>query len=387
LKCTQATLCVTSFSRTARELLEIEAAKVVADAFLKEGVPNLVKASVLSMILGMFLEERKELESTGDDDESFADDFSCYDLLVPVIQGGLRAASVLENEHETKDNNNIHIQNALQETVWERMITSLSYLLSPLNVRGRSSYAPHTSAILQIISSSVACVPTHIYGDMGAVLATGADHAKKVANMNFDHGALFNPERNKPDVNCTDALKVFRSCVAGLCQCEPKSPELCSIVTSALENSNASKSREEFFFDESSGRTFQRGLSGKEISRADMGSGVDESKFDVDIELALIVCECLKHGDSSLQSLTLSVFPLLCKLTNADNDRLRQCAGAVLGNLDLISVLSESNERGRLAEKRALEAEQRIKQLETELEEVTLELKSARVLLGDTVPK
>lgn len=371
-------------SQLARELLEIEAAKIVADAFLSENISNLVKASVLSMILGMFQNERDEMESAGDDDESVFDDFRCYNFLVPVIEGGLKAASALEGEHEEKDVNSIQIQNALQETVWERMINSLSYLLSPLNIRGCSSYAPHTAALLKIITSAVEYVPPRAYGDLGAVLSGGAYHAKKVATMNFDRGSLFNPNRVQPDVHCTDALMVFRSCFSGLCCCEPESPELCSIAMSALENYNASKLREDVFFDELPDTVAHNKLRESQKKRSDAdgdyGSTCNE-KYDVEVELALIVCECITKESPYLRNLFVAVFPLLCKLTVCESNKLRLYAGAALGTFELREDVSEGSqlglasiERMRGFEKRARDAEERVKELEAELERLKLEL-------------
>jgi len=336
------------------------------------------------MILGMFQNERDEMESAGDDDESVFDDFRCYNFLVPVIEGGLKAASALEGEHEEKDVNSIQIQNALQETVWERMINSLSYLLSPLNIRGCSSYAPHTAALLKIITSAVEYVPPRAYGDLGAVLSGGAYHAKKVATMNFDRGSLFNPNRVQPDVHCTDALMVFRSCFSGLCCCEPESPELCSIAMSALENYNASKLREDVFFDELPDTVAHNKLRESQKKRSDAdgdyGSTCNE-KYDVEVELALIVCECITKESPYLRNLFVAVFPLLCKLTVCESNKLRLYAGAALGTFELREDVSEGSqlglasiERMRGFEKRARDAEERVKELEAELERLKLEL-------------
>jgi hypothetical protein len=83
-----------------------------------------VKASVLSMILGMFQIDRFEIDSEGDADETVSSDTRCYTLLVPVVEGGLKAAAILEIGDEEKGSGSLQIQNALQETVWERMIAS-----------------------------------------------------------------------------------------------------------------------------------------------------------------------------------------------------------------------------------------------------------------------
>jgi hypothetical protein len=74
-----------------------------------------VKASVLSMILGMFQIDRDEIDSEGDADETVSSDTRCYTLLVPVVEGGLKAAAILEVGDEEKGSGSLQIQNALQE--------------------------------------------------------------------------------------------------------------------------------------------------------------------------------------------------------------------------------------------------------------------------------
>jgi hypothetical protein len=334
------------------------------------------------MILGMFQNDRDDIVSERDADESVSDDFRCYNLLVPVVEGGLKAAFILENDCEVTDTGSIQIQNALQETVWERMIASLSYLLSPLNVRGCSSYAPHTEALLKIISSTMKYAPTRIYGDLAAVLASGTHHARKVACLNFNRGTLYNPNRIQPTVHCSDAIMIFRSCFEGLCRCEPESPELCSIAMSVLENYSTSKSREDLFFDEHSiGKSPKRLHENQRKNACDGNDNLGDELYDVNIELALIVCESIKNESPNLRNLFISVFTQLCKLTNCESHKLRLYAGAALGTFNLSEAVSEGNHRMMQVEKRAQDAERRVKELESELKEMKSELEGARVLL------
>lgn len=360
------------------EILELEAAKIVADAFLSESISNLVKASVLSMILGMFQIDRDEIDSEGDADETVSGDARCYTLLVPVVEGGLKAASILETGDEGKGSSSVQIQNALQETVWERMISSLSYLLSPLNGKGSSNYAPHTEALLRIIASTMDYAPVRIYGELAAVLANGILHAKKVACLNFTRTSIYNPNERQPTVHCSEALMIFRSCFKGLCCCEPESPELCSIAMSVLENYFTAGSKEDLFFDE---HPTDLSSKGHERQRRNSADGKYDELFDVNTELALIVCESIKDESPNLRNLFVSVFTQLCKLTNCESHKLRLYAGAALGTFNLSEAVSDGNQRMNQLEKRAQHAECRVKELEAELDEAKAELERVHVLL------
>eukprot|EP00957_Ditylum_brightwellii_P110279 8410902-Ditylum_brightwellii.AAC.1 len=53
----------------------------------------------------------------------------------------------------------------------------------------------------------------------------------------------------------------------------------------------------------------------------------------------------------------IEIFPLLCQLTNTNNDRLRRKAGALLGNVDLAANIGMANRRAEAFEQRALKAE------------------------------
>ncbi len=339
-----------------------------------------MKASVLSMILGMFQIDRDEIVSEGDADETVSGDTRCYTLLVPVVEGGLKAASILEVCDEEKGLGSLQIQNALQETVWERMIASLSYLLSPLNARGSCNYAPHTEALLKIIASTINYAPVRIYEDLAAVLANGILHARKVACLNFTRTSIYNPNEMQPTVPCSEAIMIFRSCFKGLCRCEPESPELCSIAMSVLENYCTSGSKEDSFFDDHS--TNLPSIGTLERQRKNSLDEKYDELFDVNTELALIVCECIKDESPSLRSLFVSVFTQLCKLTNCESHKLRLYAGAALGTFNLSEAVSDGNQRMIQFEKRAQYAERRVKELEAELEEVKAELERARISNG-----
>ena len=56
-------------------------------------------------------------------------------------------------------------------------------------------------------------------------------------------------------------------------------------------------------------------------------------------------------------------FPLLCKLLQTDNDRLRNAVAGALGSADMRQVLQDARTRYQTAERRAEDAENRVAQL------------------------
>ena len=72
--------------------------------------------------------------------------------------------------------------------------------------------------------------------------------------------------------------------------------------------------------------------------------------------LAIAVCESLRTTTS--QDLLVGVFPLLCRLTNVENDGLRRAAGKVLGSVNLSEAISRERKRAERADIRATEIEE-----------------------------
>lgn len=91
--------------------------------------------------------------------------------------------------------------------------------------------------------------------------------------------------------------------------------------------------------------------------------------------LAIAVCESLRTTTS--QDLLVGVFPLLCRMTNVENDGLRRAAGKILASMNLSEAISRERQRAEQADTRAREIEEEniamleeIEYLQTENEEV-----------------
>ena len=72
--------------------------------------------------------------------------------------------------------------------------------------------------------------------------------------------------------------------------------------------------------------------------------------------LAIAVCESL--GTTTSQDLLVGLFPLLCRLTNVENDGLRRAAGKILGGVNLSGAISRERHRAEDADARAKEIEE-----------------------------
>ena len=72
--------------------------------------------------------------------------------------------------------------------------------------------------------------------------------------------------------------------------------------------------------------------------------------------LAIAVCESLRTTTS--QDLLVGLFPLLCRLTNVENDGLRRAAGKILGGMNLSEAITRERQRADEANHRAQEIEE-----------------------------
>lgn len=90
-----------------------------------------------------------------------------------------------------------------------------------------------------------------------------------------------------------------------------------------------------------------------------LGDTIDEEKgpqSKTRQSLAIAVCESL--GTTTSQDLLVGLFPLLCRLTNVENDGLRRAAGKILGGVNLSGAISQERHRAEEADARAKEIEE-----------------------------
>jgi hypothetical protein len=94
-----------------------------------------------------------------------------------------------------------------------------------------------------------------------------------------------------------------------------------------------------------------------------LGDAIDSEEEDGSVlfsktqqSLAIAVCESLQTTTS--QDLLVGVFPLLCRLTNVENDGLRRVAGRILGGVNLAQSISRERQRAEEADLRVQEVDE-----------------------------
>ena len=153
---------------------------------------------------------------------------------------------------------------------------------------------------------------------------------------------------------------VFLACFMGLCQKMPTCPAVNSLTNQIL------------------GETIE--------SDEAVLPGSTELESKTRQSLAIAVCESLRTTTS--QDLLVGLFPLLCRLTNVENDGLRRAAGKILGGMNLSEAISRERQRAEQADIRAREIEEEnvamleeIEYLQAENEELQRQVSCLQVTL------
>jgi len=336
------------------EILEREAAKAVADSFKDSSVPDIAKITVLILVLESFL----ELSSSQLDRE--------YSLLVPLVKSGLDLASDLEAK--TVDSNSsggeVNVWRLLIEDVWDRMISAVSILVSPLDNTFYTFYTPHTENILELVSYTIQFSPERTFPSIAIILSQGARSSIECARLHCNENNEYPRNQTYDSVHhCRDALQIFSTCFDGLCKCEPQGHNLHEISEQVMEEAFKSVGKINSIDGYTESVISQNTLYGMDRDKTEM-----IQKINVEVEVAMIVCDSISNGSPNLKQLVVALFSWLCKLTNVKNGLLREKAGAVLGCVDLASVMAENIEERVKAEKRAEMANERILELEDEVD-------------------
>merc|ERR1712151_25831 len=339
------------------------------------------------------------------------------DFMVPVIIGGLKSAFVLEksststtsNEQslstssspsDSNDNNqysnSIMMNNEVQEvtimlnSLWTRVLSMLSSLLSPNN----NVFAPHTDQILQILTCCRSVIPSRVHTDFGRVLFKACNKRSEIAKVHSFYSNA-NPiittnKHSKPDehelVACKDALKIFEACFVGLTQCCDYADNIshievvaeAALTTVIQEMDRKSKIKQKKSYTSTFHEYYNKLVKGDDSTSTTTAttsdkknvieSSLSENIIDVELELAISVCEALGSSTSNLTDATLTLFPQLCRLINAHDDRLSSTAGIVLSSLNLAGIISNANKETAEYKSRLVDVQERNNDLEVEVQ-------------------
>ena len=293
------------------ESFELEAAKTVASAFESDNLSDEAKVTVMCSVLSHYLKIYGSNEdTTSPDSKERKTSGARYDIVTQVIDSGCNAAANIDSTIDDK---------AILDSIWERIVKVVSSLILPPAASRYDGYAHHSKSILDIVAIVLTHLPQRKYALTEPMLEEGANRAVKVAFECIE-------DVNNPDA-AEGAVHVFLACFMGLCQKMPN----CSAVTS--------------------------------LTNHILGDAIDSSEGDGSFlfsktqqSLAIAVCESLQTTTS--QDLLVGVFPLLCRLTNVENDGLRRLAGRILGGVNLAQAISRERQRVEEADLRAQEIEE-----------------------------
>lgn len=301
------------------EIIEIEAAKIVADAFESDELSDETKVVVMCSVLLHYL-------NTAD---KRATSEARYDLLTCILDSGIEAAARIDSSTDEYDN---------LDYVWNRVIATISSLLQPPANNQNNDYVNHSKSIVSIVAILLTHLPLRKMSMAEPVLEKGAICAVDAA---FSFSAT--NQDDAPSLRASEgAIHVFLACFMGLTQTRPTCPAVFSLINKIL------------------GETIE--IMGGGGSSSDNNAG-DQSRTCQ--SLAIAVCESLRTTTS--QDLLVGAFPLLCRLTNVDNDGLRRAAGQILGQIDLSDAISRERQR---AEETICRERQRAEQADARAREV-----------------
>ena len=241
-----------------------------------------------------------------------------YDIITSVLDSGLKATEIIDANTDEKD---------ILDSIWDRIIATVSSLLLPPLSNRYDGYAHHSKAILNIVAIVLLHMPARKLPLAEPMLQNGADRAVEVA---FECNEKKQEDGDVPYAQAAEgAVHVFLSCFMGLCQKIPACPAVRSLTDQIL---------------------------GDTIDSEDPLSETAVLHAKTRQSLAIAVCESLRTSTS--QDLLVGVFPLLCRLTNVENDGLRRAAGRILGGINLSEAISRERQRAEQADVRAREIEE-----------------------------
>ena len=278
-----------------------------------------VMCSVLLQYLKLYGDPNLSDQSTSPNNASEAR----YDFFIKVIDSGVEAVAHLEQKSK-KDTQ-------VLDAIWDRVLAAVTSILLPAPLNRYDAYIFHSKSFLEIVALVLLHLPKRKYKQAESMLEQGAHRAVEVA---FE----FNVETATRASKLIDgAVDVFLACFMGLCQNMPASSAV-QVLTDQILG---------------------------EIEKTTVNV-TSPMLAKTQQSLALAVCESLKT--SSSDDLLIGLFPMLCRLTNVENDSLRRAAGAILGGVNVSQAILRERRRAEEAETKAQEIEEENNALLEEVE-------------------
>ena len=286
---------------------------MIAGIFCSNDTTDEVKVVVMCSVLFQYIKLYGNTDAPNETMSPRKASEARYDFFINVIDSGVEALGRLDDQN----NGN----NQVLDTIWDRVLAAVTLILMPPLLNRHDAYVFHSKSVLNIVALVLLHVPKRKYVAAETMLEQGAHRAVEVA---FE----CNSETTATASKIVDgAVDVFLACFMGLCQIMPSSSSVQTLTNQILGEIESPPS--------------------------DAGSPLIAKTQQ---NLALAVCESLKA--SSSDELLIGLFPMLCRLTNIENDSLRRAAGAILSGINVSEAILRERRRSEEAEARAREIEE-----------------------------
>ena len=306
------------------EVFELEVAKTIANAFGSDDMSDEVRVVVMCSVLLQYLKLYDNQDILDGNASPLKASEARYDFFISVIDSGVEALAHLD----VKSN----IDSEVLDTIWDRVLATVTAILMPTPLNRHEAYIYHSKLFLNIVAMVLLHIPLRKYAKAESMLERGAHRAIEVA---FECNTAATVA-DAPKV-ISGAVDVFLACFMGLCQNMPSSPSVQTLTNQILGEIESTTN----------------GVTPPLLARTQQN-------------FALAVLESLKA--SSSDEMLIGLFPMLCRLTNVENDSLRRAAGAILGSINISDAILRERRRVEEAERKAQEIEEENNALLEEVE-------------------
>lgn len=154
------------------EIFELEAAKTVASAFDSDDFVKEAKVVVMCSVLLQYLKIYGDSDDLKNEQARRKTSEARYDIITSVIDSGLEAAADIDSNTDDK---------VVLDSIWNRVIETVSSLLLPPDDNRYLGYAHHSKAILNIVAVVLSHLPPRKLSLAEPMLENGANRAVEVA--------------------------------------------------------------------------------------------------------------------------------------------------------------------------------------------------------------
>mmetsp|Transcript_10820 Transcript_10820/g.29917 ORF Transcript_10820/g.29917 Transcript_10820/m.29917 type:complete len:1956 (+) Transcript_10820:225-6092(+) len=312
------------------ESLGLEAVSVLSEALQSATPPQECKCLVLDEVLALFIREGKQGLLANRQKHKFRID---YKRLIPIVTTGVGACISLENQLEETDNTDSPSYR-LVENCWASLTEALSIMIVPISMGGDGIVKmSRVAEVMELVKFIVPRVPHRFTPALCETLVVASSSCLEVAELHercsikhTDKDVASKSKRHRDEL-----LELFSACFVGCCKLKADSPALKLMSKKTLEGA----------------------------VNVMFSSGDDGESYA--IEASVIICKSVRDTEG-VDVLLPAIFPSLCKLISAKDEKVRRTVAETLGAEKTAYFLQN-------AERRRLDALQSAKLLSEALDE------------------